>query len=214
LKDFVMKRFNIEYFTACNESLWICFDGAERLPMQCCGNGQWSIEADAEVGATYSYELCSADGEVVRSEEFGKHSVAVSCDAEIFDHWLEIPSSKPFYSTLFTEGVFRRDNRSKELEVEENQIVVNVDAPTLRPNEVLAIVGEAAEMGHWRVDNALVMNDSNAPTWSIALPVNTKGSEYKFVILDSSSNTLIQFEEGDNRIVPTSDYNVLIISML
>ncbi len=209
-----MKRFNIEYFTACNESLWICFDGAERLPMQCCGNGQWSIEADAEVGATYSYELCSADGEVVRSEEFGKHSVAVSCDAEIFDHWLEIPTSKPFYSTLFTEGVFRRDNCSEGLKVGENQIVINIDAPTLRPNEVLAIVGEVAELGEWRVDNALVMNDSNAPTWSIALPVSTKGSEYKFVILDSSTNALIQFEAGENRMLPEYSANCVVINGL
>ena len=36
--------------------------------------------------------------------------------------WLEIPKNKPFYSTLFTEGVFRRKSCSEELQVKENQI--------------------------------------------------------------------------------------------
>ena len=209
-----MKRFNIEYFTTCDESLYIHFENGTRLPMQCVGNGQWNIEADAEVGTTYSYELCSADGGVVRSEEFGKHSVAVSCDAEIFDHWLEIPKNKPFYSTLFTEGVFRRESCSEEPKVKENQIVLSVDAPTLRPNEMLAIVGAAAELGEWRVDNARVMNDSNAPTWSIALPACVKGSEYKFVILDSSTKALVQFEADDNRRLPDCAANCVVINGL
>jgi hypothetical protein len=114
-----MKRFNIEYFTACDESLYINFDNGPHLPMQYCGNGKWSIETDAAEGTTYSYELYSSSGELVRSEEFGKHYVAECCNAEIFDHWLEIPRNKPFYSTLFTEGVFRRDNSTEELKVEE-----------------------------------------------------------------------------------------------
>ena len=209
-----MKRFNIEYFTACDESLYINFDNGPRLPMQGCGNGQWSIEADAELGATYSYELCSACGDVVRCEEFGVHTVTAACDAEIFDHWLEIPKNKPFYSTLFTEGVFRRESCSEEPKVKENQIVLSVDAPTLRPNEMLAIVGAAAELGQWRVDNALVMNDSNAPTWSIALPACVKGSEYKFVILDSSTKALVQFETGDNRRLPDCAANCVVINGL
>ena len=209
-----MKRFNIEYFTTCDESLYIHFENGTRLPMQCVGNGQWNIEADAEVGTTYSYELCSADGGVVRSEEFGVHTVTAACDAEIFDHWLEIPKNKPFYSTLFTEGVFRRESCSEEPKVKENQIVVNVDAPTLRPNEMLAIVGAAAELGQWRVDNALVMNDSNAPTWSVALPASAEGSEYKFLILDISNNALIQFEDGENRKLPCSSANCVVINGL
>ena len=209
-----MKRFNIEYFTACDESLYIHFENGTRLPMQCVGNGQWNIEANAEVGTTYSYELCSACGDVVRCEEFGVHTVTAACDAEIFDHWLEIPKNKPFYSTLFTEGVFRRDNSIEELKIEENQIVVNVDAPTLRANEVLAIVGESAELGEWRVDNALVMNDSNAPTWSIALSACVKGTEYKFVILDSSTKALVQFEADDNRRLPDCAANCVVINGL
>ncbi len=209
-----MKRFNIEYFTACDESLYINFDNGPRLPMQYCDNGKWSIETDAEEGTTYSYELYSSSGELVRSEEFGKHYVVECCNAEIFDHWLEIPRNKPFYSTLFTEGVFCRDNSTEELKVEENQIVVNVDAPTLRANEVLAIVGESAELGEWRTDKALVMNDSKAPNWSITLPLSVQGSEYKFVILDGSTQTLIQFEAGENRKLPECSSNCIVINGL
>ena len=209
-----MKRFNIEYFTIPGESLHISFSDGRRVAMTCVGNGNWLVEADAELGVTYGYEVCSADGEVLRREEFGNHCVIADCDADIFDCWHDIPEHKPFYSTLFTEGVFRREKNDNCIQVVDNQIVITVAAPTLRSGESLAIVGELPELGAWRVDKALIMSFSQAPYWSIALPRSVQGSEYKFVIVDSSTNTLIQFEEGDNRIVSASDYNTLIINGL
>lgn len=209
-----MKRFNIEYFTSCGESLYMHLDDSRRIAMSSNGNGIWSAEVELGYGVSYGYELCSSDGEVLRREEFGNHRVMADGDVEFFDHWLDLPQDKQFYSSLFTEGVFRRDITSDALQIANNQLVVCVDAPTLRSGERLAIVGSAAEIGGWRVDNALLMNDSQAPTWSVALPRSVAGSEYKFVILDSSTNALIQFEQGDNRVFPTSDSECVIVSGL
>lgn len=209
-----MKRFNIEYFTVGEESLRLSFDDGRCVAMNQIGCGEWTAETDAISGTKYSYELCSADGALLRKEEFGCHCVMVDGDAEIFDCWLDFPEDKPFYSTLFSQGVFRRANRAEELQYADNQIILSVEAPTLRADESLAVVGASTHLGEWRVDNALIMNDSQAPVWSIALPRGVQGSEYKFVIIDSSTKALIQFEQGDNRVFPVSAYNRLVINGL
>ena len=209
-----MKRFNIEYFTVGDESLHLCFGDGRRVAMSCGGNGHWFVDVQANKGEAYGYELCSADGVTLRREEFGSHRVVVDGDAEIFDRWQDTPSDKPFYSTLFTEGVFRRERCACQVEVADNQIAVMVAAPTLRSSEKLAIVGSSPQLGDWRVDKALIMNDTEASVWSITLPKCVQGSEYKFVIVDSSTNALIQFEAGDNRTLPVSDANRVVVSGL
>ena len=209
-----MKRFNIEYFTNSGESLYLSFDDGRRVAMHSDDCTHWSVEIDADMGSSYGYEVCATDGAVLRKEEFGSHRVKIDGDAEMFDHWQDTPAHKPFYSTLFTEGVFRRAERDAELQIADNQVIITVAAPTLKSGEKLAIVGETSELGKWRVASALIMNDSQAPIWSVTLPKSVEGAEYKFVIVDSSTNALIQFEEGDNRKIPASVANRVVISGL
>ena len=209
-----MKRFNIEYFTNSGESLYLSLDDGRRVAMSSDDCAHWSVETDADMGSSYGYEVCATDGAVLRKEEFGSHRVMIDGDAEMFDHWQDTPAHKPFYSTLFTEGVFRRAERDAELQIADNQVIIAVAAPTLKSGERLEIVGETSELGEWRVASALIMNDSQAPIWSVALPKSVEGAEYKFVIVDSSTNALIQFEAGDNRKIPASVANCVVISGL
>lgn len=209
-----MKRFNIEYFTAAGEALYICFDGVGQFPMHACGNGVWSAQFNAECGTVYHYELRDTNGTTLRQEEYSNHIVDFDGDVEFFDRWQLIPDDKPFYSTLFTQGVFHREKRIKNTQPSDNELILQVEAPTLRADEVLAVVGENELLGAWIVEQALIMNDSQAPIWSIALPKSVQGSEYKFVILNSQTNALIQFEAGDNRRMPISRFNKLIVKGL
>ena len=79
---------------------------------------------------------------------------------------------------MFTDAVFRRDDDAEPLSVTCANILLEVEAPTLRRDEVLAVVGDAEELGRWDVAHSVIMNDAAAPVWRVLLPTRTAGAEW------------------------------------
>ena len=160
--------FHIEYFAPSEESLHIVFNTGHKLQMTRCAYGQWFAECDAEQGATYHYELHDLSDAVIRREPLC-HTVDCSVDAEIFDCWQDNPAEQPLYSSFFTKCVFRRETAAV-IKDSPSGVQLSVAAPTIMPDEVLAVVGQSEELGGWDVKRAIVMNDSNYPVWQVTLP--------------------------------------------
>ena len=204
--------FHIEYFAPLEESLHIVFNTGRSLQMMRCAEGQWSVECDAKRGETYHYELHDGGDVVIRREPLC-HTVDCSADAKIFDCWQDTPAEQPLYSSFFTKCVFRRDVAP----IPENPsygVQLEVAAPTLMPDEVLAVVGQSEELGGWDVKRAVVMNDSKYPVWQVTLPHAVLSSEYKFVVLDASTRSLKRYESGCNRSFPASKHNLVVVQGL
>ena len=204
--------FHIEYFAPSEESLHIVFNTGHKLQMTRCAYGQWFVESDAEQGATYHYELHDLSDAVIRREPLC-HTVECSVDAEIFDCWQDNPAEQPLYSSFFTKCVFRRE-AAAALKGSLSGVQLAVAAPTLMPDEVLAVVGESEELGGWNVKRAVVMNDSKYPIWQVTLPHEVLSSEYKFVVLDSSTHSLKRYEGGENRRFPAASHNKVVVQGL
>ena len=202
--------FHIEYFAGDDELMYLVIGNGVEYVMSRGAYGEWTLSIDIEPGTSYHYELRGADGSLRRAEEQGPHTIEASTDCAVFDCWHDVPADKPFYSTLFTDGVFRRAKRAKAKSVKSG-ILLQVEAPTLATDEVLAIVGSDESLGGWHPEKAIVMSDAEAPVWSVALPAKVAGAEYKFVVLDAASHTLKCFEEGQNRYLPHSGAKFAII---
>ena len=202
--------FHIEYFAGDDEQMYLVIGNDVEYAMSRGAYGEWTLSVDVEPGTSYCYELRGADGSLRRTEEQGPHTIDASNDCAVFDCWHDVPADKPFYSTLFTDGVFRRTKRAKAKSVKSG-ILLQVEAPTLSTDEVLAVVGSDEELGCWHPEKAIVMSDAEAPVWSVALPAKVAGEEYKFVVLDAATHTLKCFEEGQNRYLPHSGAKLTII---
>ena len=203
-------RFCIEYFTLEQQQLYIVFSNQQRQAMIGGGNGIWSIEYELKTDLTYHYELCSPSNELLRKEDF-EHSIpGLEHDTTIYDRWWDKPIEQPFYSSFFTECVFKRKTARKQLKPSAGDILIEVEAPILSKDEYLSIVGGCKVLGEWTPSKALMMQATSATTWQAIIPQEATGSEYKFIITDRDGN-FKAYEGGNNRLLPYSNTPTCIV---
>lgn len=194
-------KFHIEYKAPSSESLHLVTDKGS-YQMWSTDNANWYYEAVLPQKSSYHYELCDNDNRTLRQEAI-EHKLDYNVEGVcIHDRWYDLPTDKPFYSSFFTDGVFRHKRDKKRLTPTEGYFLIEVEAPTLRSDETLAITGANPMLGGWNTDSALIMNSADAPVWRVLIPAELAGSEYKFVILDNTTRQLKCFEDGENRILP------------
>lgn len=199
--------FHIEYFTS-NGSLSICFEDGMRVDMRQTAAGEWCGEREiTDAAVRYHYCVC-CDGETVREEPHAVHNMG-GCHGlsrlEVFDRWYEPSADDPFCTSLFTDAVFRRSGAGECITAADGHILVEVEAATLRSDEMLFIAGAAEALGCWDTERAVAMNDADAPLWRVSLPVEVAGSEYKFIIKDLTTGALCCWEDGANRCLPAAE---------
>ena len=194
--------FRIQYYT--DNVLHIRPERGAARSMHRISEGEWQATLELSQGSTYRYEEHTPQGEIIRTESRPHLIESSPSQVELFDRWYNSSDNEPFYSSLFTESVFRRPAPQKTISLGQGQILLEVEAPQIRTTEQVAIVGAHPLLGRWDTRQALALNDANAPLWRITLPREVMGSEYKFVIIDSATASLKCYETGENRLIPTS----------
>ena len=206
--------FQVNYRTEWGENLFIIGspsvmgggDAGKALAMNCSGDGTWSVTVDLPDSLDlikYSYIVRRNDGSI--RHEWGKpHSLNMTSatpDLTVLDRWSDQPDDKPYYASAFTECIFRRNQPDKPVKNRPGYLTLCVDAPMIRPDEAVAVTGEAEAMGAWQPEKALRMSDADYPVWKVNIPLQDirHGGEYKFVILKKSDGSLVAWEKGDNR---------------
>lgn len=208
--------FEIHYNTVWGEALYLTGTGdrlgntdeSKSLRMEYSGDGYWryTLQLPSDTAAfRYGY-IVKNSGSVVRREWGGLRPFEPSAGVRRYrccDRWADHPHNQSYYSSAFTEGVLFRSHRSVTPEpVEAGQVMFQVAAPMIYPDQVLAMVGEPDALGAWNVERAIPMNDYAFPYWTLALPANCLPDRfaYKFVILDRETRRLIAWETGEDRI--------------
>ena len=206
--------FNINYHTNWGESLYVCGDiaelgkgdGRKALEMKLISPDTWqvSLNLDNDPGDFNYWFIVKAPEQAWRFEWGKAHRYTAGCGirvCSIYDSWHELPQDKPFYSSAFIDGIFRREHRDEPLKALPGSVNIRVDAPMIRPSERLAICGEGDLLGNWDPAKAIVLNDANYPTWEVNLPFDKLQPpfEYKFIILNAD-NECIGWEAMNNRV--------------
>ena len=192
---------SIEYKTSWGEELVLCLEG-KRYPLAYVADGLWQGEIarfNPEKTAQYSYEVVR-DGYTVR-KEWKKHTLALPAGIEpkeitVVDRWIDRPYDSPFYSSAFTNAIFGRKAEKAKKAPKGANVLLQVAAPALRPNEVLAITGSGKAFKNWT--KIVPFEAVNFPVWTLALNV-AEVFEYKLLVADKETLAPIAWEDSENR---------------
>ena len=192
---------SIEYRTSWGEEIVLCL-GGKRYPLAYTAEGLWEGEiarVNLSKAAEYSYEVVR-DGQTVR-KEWKKHVLALPEGMEpkeltVYDRWNDRPTDSPFYSSAFTNAIFGRPAEKAKKAPKGANAIIQVAAPTLRPNEVLALAGSGKALKEWT--KVVPFDGSNYPYWTLALNV-TEPFAYKILVADKDTLAPVAWEDGENR---------------
>ncbi len=194
----------LEYQTAYGEDLYVVL-GAEKekaYAMQYLGEGIWSTELKLAVSGQLSYRYEVRYGsEVVRKEWGAKHTLLLdkkATNVRILDHWHAMPADRSFHSSMFTDGVFRREKAKKAQGVADGYITIRADIAVVRTSQHVVLVGSSKRLGNWNVAKGVVMSDAQAPIWSARIKASKEDFAYKFVIVDTASGDVVAWQSGEN----------------
>ena len=192
---------SIEYRTSWGEEIVLCL-GGKRYPLAYTSEGIWEGEitrVNLKKTSEYSYEVVR-DGQTVRTE-WKKHTLTIPEGAEpktltVYDRWIDRPENSPFYSSAFTDAIFGRPSEKAKKATKGANVLIQVAAPEIRPNEVLALAGSGKTLKDW--SKVVPFDSTSFPVWTLALNV-TEPFAYKIVIADKETLEPVAWENGENR---------------
>jgi len=193
------------------------WDIASAKAMQHSGDGHWLLELDLPdkpVDFEYRYFLRSGDQFVF--EEWQRNHKQNITDIRqnyvMVDYWQNHPQNTVYYSSAFYKSWFAHPcDKFERIVKSRKKLCIKVLATCIERNQSIAITGNQAELGNWDTGKALIMACDNFPEWSIELDASLLSYpiEYKFCIIENETKSLIEWEEGENRIlaIPPVDEN-------
>ena len=215
-------KFTIHYGTQWGESLhvvvsYLSSDGTRKttnLLMQTDDGTFWTLETSVVESRqhpidsfSYHYQVEDEEGHVLRREWTmipRTYHFDTSQNYVLSDLWRDIPIQYHLYSSAYitTKGLVR-DEQVNPLRVPlyRKTILFRVSAPQLLKGQSLAIVGSHPALGDWNAARYLRMEYLGQYDWMLSVNVDAVllPLEYKYVVIDDSTNTLVAWEEGDNR---------------
>ena len=156
---------------------------------------------------TYYYQVEDGEGRVLRREWRGVPRSFHFDSTKNFvmpDLWRDIPLQYHLYSSAYKTTVgLPHDEAVQTLRqpLYRKTILFRVSAPQLRKGQSLALLGSHPALGDWNPARYLRMEYAGQYDWMLSVNVESilLPLEYKYVIIDDATNTLVTWEEGDNR---------------
>ena len=181
---------------------------AKAVPMEYVSNGEWRLVLNVKKATSFNYKYLIFDEATKNyTEEYMPQRTAMLAEGStscfLDDTWRSNGIDKTFYSAAFTEGLILRTKKAQKLGelVSPTTLVFSISAPRVASDFQLAIIGNIKELGNWDEKKALVMSDQQFPMWQAAVDATelTGVIEYKYVIYDTKTKSIVSWEEGDNR---------------
>ena len=215
-------KFTIHYGTQWGENLVVGItyrsqDHTEKfrkILMTTTDGYQWELETSAIesrqhpiTSFSYYYQVEDADGNVLRREWEAVPRVYCFDSTKNYilaDQWREIPLQYHLYSNAYLTTQFMlRGEQTEALRVPlyRKTILFRVSAPQLQRGQSVAIIGSHPALGSWNPARYLRMEYLGRFDWLLSVNVDAipLPLEYKYVIVDDDTHTLLTWEEGDNR---------------
>ena len=212
-------HFYIRYYTHPGESLHVTgnieelghYDLHKTFDLEWLDNQFWhgSIDVDPKriTKIHYSYILRNASGEMLpegcrnRIIDISKTGIE---GIRLTDTW---NNSGDYENVFFTDPfrkVLLRDHQSKTRSRSPKIFthIFRVKAPLLKKHEAVFISGNSATLGNWNKESVQLLAQEN-DWWTIKfnLPPEAFPLVYKYGIYNTSENSFVAFEDGENRLL-------------
>lgn len=201
----------IHYDTNWGDKLYVCgnFHTSEseaKIALDYVSLGQWSTQIKATTSNTikYKYILHTADGVVVAEPRYRIFNPGNLKKISICDQWLSPDTNTNIlYRSLFENAIFSRSyNLKHSIDALKNAVNFAINVPRVKKHEKVAVTGSIPQLGNWDIYSPLVLESSTFALWSGGFeqaPIN-ESFEYKYVIYDTKTKQITQWESGENRI--------------
>lgn len=225
-------KFHLNYHTNWGESIYLCGnipqlgggDPLKAVEMKLTAPDSWELDLDLpSTTPEFDYSFIVKAPEKAWRFEWGIPHHFTPGEGipfyNIFSSWQSQPSDKPYYSSAFVDGMLARLYRDTPIKAEAGTICLQIWAPMIQPDEVLAVAGAPDVLGAWNPKKAMHLNDAKFPLWECNIPLDAlkEPFEYKFLVLGKDNNEVKGWEESSNRtfgIVPSTPAERIVIDGL
>lgn len=218
-------RFKIHFKTQWGESMCLLLhttpeseEGlANSYEMHCNDKSEWTVEISINNSDSVSYQYAIQKLNKTLIYEYGgvrMVSFPVMKEAvNIQDYWRASYGDSPFKTAAFSDCFFKRSQPKTKIEKKEGNLVLSINCPQMEPERHFAIVGNQPALGNWDVAHKVRLDESQYPVWSITLDANKINFplEYKYLIVDTTTDEVLAWGGGPNRLVQNADKNTLTI---
>lgn len=201
----------VDYFASWGQALFVSgsapelgnWDENKAIEMKNVSPSLWSLEMEIKDAAELEYHYFAKGKDNVEAREWGNpHFIKLDADKqfELQDIWKAVPEQKYFCTSGFCNSFFAHEQKTK-IRYTKQTILLNVSCPYVKKNQSIILCGSSKVLGNWSVENALQLIPVKGGDWQIAInAAQIKTSqEYKLAIYDEVSQTIVHWEEGENR---------------
>ncbi len=170
--------------------------------------GEVNISAKDIISFSYQYVICAGNTVLRREWNVVKRNFPAKTEQNFYfpDYWRDIPTFSYMYSSAYINSVSHFRETEPKFIYYDKTIIFRVQAPQLKSGECLAVLGNQPPIGGWSMDMPLRMYRCGINEWVLSISADNlvMPFEYKYVVLDEESGQFLRWEDGVNRVSPSS----------
>ncbi len=210
-------KFTLNYKTEWGQTIFLKIHSANEenmlFEMQCLSESNWETSYEHPNDDDLEYSYCvKADQDRCFSKELGKkrvlHLANYQSDIQIVDALPKANGDSPFETIVFTDIFFKRKPIKVAASKTKNKnLSLRLYNPQVEPNRHIAIVGNQKCLGNWDAKKRIKLCETDFPYWSIDLDSSEIQFplEYKYLLVDTKTDEIVEWEGGENRILLHAD---------
>lgn len=212
--------FYLRFHTHKGQSLWISgnteelgnTDPAGALAMVYLDEEFWSCRIEMkrkeiQKNISYKYILKDEEGELLQEWGNGREVEIFKKGFEeihLIDTWNHAGLYENAFLTAPFTDVLLKHPKSKAKTSSDKKFthLFNVQAPLLKKNETVCLLGSGERLGEWSTHKPVLLKRSGNE-WAVRLDLSGASFplSYKYGVYNNKEKTFIQFEEGNNRLL-------------
>lgn len=173
------------------------------FPLHYNEGGNWSTEIDFfDRVISYRYQVSDQTGSII-AEELSPHRLVFPHNYDEFrihDFWNEKNFPENYLNNKILKNKWHKSAFRKVSVLKKHTHLLRLEAPVYNPDWQVIVMGNNEALGNWDEAHALVMTQTSAGIWELAVSLPDNGiSHYKYGLYHAPTGKIVNLEYGENR---------------